>query len=89
MTDHEKKMKWEKKKLKKNKKKIPQMYRNTVNDWDEWFVWGGGDGAGIWIVQDLSSYYAKCHETPFCMTDINDEEVGRGGEEEGELEFII
>lgn len=27
----------------------------------------GGDGEGIQIVQDFLSYYAKCHEMPFCM----------------------
>lgn len=48
------------------------MYKNTENDWNKWFGGGG--------VQVLLSYYAKCHETPFCMNKrlIKKEKVGRG-----------
>lgn len=76
----------------KTKKKIcPQMYRNN-SEMDREV-----DGAGfLRFVQDLSSYYAKCHETPFCMRDrlISRMRKLEGGEKKGEekggdLEFII
>lgn len=58
-------MKQEKKKNKKKK------LSSDVQKYSKWFEMSsfGGDGAGIWIVQDLLSYYAKCHEMPFCMRD--------------------
>lgn len=58
----------------------------------------GGDGAGILIVQDLLLYYAKCHETPFCMRDrlvsrMRELEGARKREKVrkkgGDLKFII
>lgn len=55
-----------KKKTRKKKK-----LSSDVQKYSKWFEMSsfGGDGAGIWIVQDLLSHYAKCHEMPFCMRD--------------------
>lgn len=50
-----------KKKKKQTTKKIfPQIYKITVNDWERVGGWMGVR-AGVEIVLDLLSYYAKCH----------------------------
>lgn len=48
--------------MRKNPKKKSADVQRSV-------VWEGDDVAGILNVQDLLLYYAKCHETPFCMRD--------------------
>lgn len=62
VTDYKKKMKWEKK-SKKKKKKFPQMYRNTVNDWDEWFGgWRSRDCSGFIVILCKVSWNAFLHD---------------------------
>lgn len=72
--------KW-KKKNKKTRKKRKQL--SDVQKYNKWLRLGAGEG--IQIVQDLLSYYAKCHEMPFCMRVwlISRRQEGGKGREKG------